>query len=288
MQTKTFLGLSDDLVFKHVFSKADVLTSFLNAYFTFMNEDKQVLKVTSSIDHPIKGNKRKYKMYYGDVLAYLNTDEIISLEIYKEFYLKDYKKSLAYISRKYSNQFERGRNYKSGKKVTGINIILNNHLKSPKVLMNDYVFIDKFNYQNMNNKYLEMVLLNIDRVNKIVYDKNEEKLIKWLRLIGAESMEELREIAKGEMEMEQAIAYMEDFLNDEEIQDHYDKIVDVAENAEQKGLTKGLTKGRTEGKRLANMKIAKNMLKKKYPIQDIAELTNLTIEEIENIKTYKE
>ena len=223
-------------------------------------------------------------MYYGDVLVYLNTDEIISLEIYKEFYLKDYKKSLAYISRKYSNQFERGRNYKSGKKVTGINIILNNHLKSPKIFMNDYVFIDKFNYRNMNNKYLEMVLLNIDRVSKIVYDKNEEKLIKWLRMIGAKSMEELREIAKGEREMEQAIAYMEDFLNDEEIQDHYDKIVDVAEKAEQKGLTKG----RTEGKRLANMKTAKNMLKKKYPIQDIAELTNLTIEEIKSIKTHEE
>ena len=31
------------------------------------------------------------------------------------------------------------------------------------------------------------------------------------------------------------------------------------------------------------------MLKKKYPIQDIAELTNLTIEEIENInKTVEE
>ena len=30
------------------------------------------------------------------------------------------------------------------------------------------------------------------------------------------------------------------------------------------------------------------MLKKKYPIQDIAELTNLTIEEIESIKTHEE
>ena len=69
-----------------------------------------------------------------------------------------------------------------------------------------------------------MILLNIGRVKKIVYDKNEEKLIKWLRMIGTKSMEELRKITKGEKETEQAIAYMEDFLNDEEIQDHYDKM----------------------------------------------------------------
>ena len=58
MLTKPFLGLSDDLVFKHVFSKEDVLTGFLNAYFAFMKEDKQVLSIKTSTDAPIKGNKR--------------------------------------------------------------------------------------------------------------------------------------------------------------------------------------------------------------------------------------
>ena len=114
-----------------------------------------------------------------------------------------------------------------------------------------------------------MVLLNIDKVSKIVYDKEEEKLIKWLRLIGAESMEELREIAKGEMEMEQAIAYMEDFLNDEEIQDVYDKIVDVADKAERK----------------ANINTAKKLLKMNLSIKNISEATGLSTEEIENLKT---
>ena len=101
-----------------------------------------------------------------------------------------------FFSRKFSNQFERGKNYDSGKKIIGINLILNNHLKLQKNLMNDYCFIDKYDYQNSNDEYLEMVLLNIDKVSKIVYDKEEEKIIKWLRLIGAESMKELKEIAE--------------------------------------------------------------------------------------------
>ena len=135
--------------------------------------------------------------------------------------------------------------------------------------MNDYCFIDKYDYQNSNDEYLEMVLLNIDKVSKIVYDEEEEKLIKWLRLIGAESMEELKEIAKGEKEMEQAIAYMEDFLNDEEIQDVYDKIVDVADKAERK----------------ANINTAKKLLKMNLSIKNISEATGLSTEEIENLKT---
>ena len=233
-----------------------------------MKEKKQILKIETTTDHPIRGNKRKYKMYYGDVLVYLNTDEIISLEMYKEFSQNEFKKNLASISRKFSNQFERGKNYDSGKKIIGINLILNNHLKLQKNLMNDYCFIDKYDYQNSNDEYLEMVLLNIDKVSKIVYDEEEEKLIKWLRLIGAESMEELKEIAKGEKEMEQAIAYMEDFLNDEEIQDVYDKIVDVADKAERK----------------ANINTAKKLLKMNLSIKNISEATGLSTEEIENLK----
>ena len=122
-----------------------------------------------------------------------------------------------------------------------------------------------------------MVLLNIDKVSKIVYDKEEEKIIKWLRLIGAESMKELKEIAEKDECMEQAIAYMEDFLNDEEIQDVYDKIVDVADKAEQKG------------KRSANINTARNMLTDGLSMDDIMKYTGLSIKEIENInKTVEE
>ena len=82
MFTNTFYGLTDDLVFKHVFSYKFILIDFLNSYFQFTKQAKKVLRVRINTNAPINGNKRKYKIYYGDILAYLDNGEIISLEMY--------------------------------------------------------------------------------------------------------------------------------------------------------------------------------------------------------------
>ena len=42
--------------------------------------------------------------------------------------------------------------------------------------------------------------------------------------------------------------------------------------------------GYIDGKAERNIEIAKNLLKKQMPIQDIAEVTGLSLEEIENLK----
>ena len=52
---------------------------------------------------------------------------------------------------------------------------------------------------------------------------------------------------------------------------------------EEKGLEKGLKKGKKEGEKNKSLEIAKNMLKKSYKIEDIAELSGLSIDEIEKI-----
>ena len=49
------------------------------------------------------------------------------------------------------------------------------------------------------------------------------------------------------------------------------------------GEEKGLKKGKKEGEKNKSLEIAKNMLKKSYKIEDIAELSGLSIDEIEKI-----
>ena len=46
--------------------------------------------------------------------------------------------------------------------------------------------------------------------------------------------------------------------------------------------------GKNEGKKERNIEVAKNLLKKKIPMKDIMEITELTEEEIIKLKTYKE
>ena len=93
--------------------------------------------------------------------------------------------------------------------------------------------------------------------------------------MNASSLEEMKEIGSGDEYMEEAIQYAEEFLK-EEGTTFQDKL-----NFEK-------SKSFNNGEESGILKTAKNMLKKKYPIQDIAELTNLTIEEIKNIKIDKE
>ena len=53
-------------------------------------------------------------------------------------------------------------------------------------------------------------------------------------------------------------------------------------------INTGIDIGKNEGKKERNIEIAKNLLKKKIPMKDIMEITELTEEEIIKLKTYKE
>ena len=82
-------------------------------------------------------------------------------------------------------------------------------------MLNNYGFVNKFNYGRMKDEYLEMYLIRLDLVKEMVYNKTESRFERWLKFIKAGSVEEMKKIAEGDEVMEQALRYMEKFLNDE-------------------------------------------------------------------------
>ena len=50
-----------------------------------------------------------------------------------------------------------------------------------------------------------------------------------------------------------------------------------------KGRIEGRTEGRTEGRNIERLSHARKMLDKGYPIEDIVEITGLTIDEIKGL-----
>ena len=96
----------------------------------------------------------------------------------------------------------------------------------------------------------------------------------------AGSIEEMKEIAEGDGNMERALAFMERFVNDEEVRGIYDKINDVERDAKERGIAEGLAEGLVEGIK----KTAKNLLRMDFKIEDIMEATGLSKEEIEALK----
>ena len=146
-------------------------------------------------------------------------------------------------------------------------------------LINEYGFINKLNYGSIKDECLEMYMVRLDLIREKVYNYSDIRFIKWLKLINAKDMLEMKKISEGDEIMEQTLKFMDDFLNDEEIRNVYDKIRDVEYHAKKEGLADGLAEGH------ANMlNSAKKMLDRGMSIQVIEEITGLTKKEIESLQ----
>ncbi len=277
MNIKIFKNLTDDICFKHLFKEEIFLSDFLNSFFDYIGVKKKVVGLKVTAESEMHGSKRNKKIFYGDILAYLDIDEIVSLEMYTYFREREFKKSLSYLARTFSDQLERGEDYLLAKKVISINLMEENYHLNNFQIFNNYGFVNKFNYGRMKDEYLEMYLIRLDLVKEMVYNKIESRFEKWLKFIKAGSVEEMKKIAEGDENMERALAFMERFVNDEEVRGIYDKINDVERDAKERGIAEGLAEGKTVGLK----ETARNMLLDGLDINTIMKYTNLSKSEIE-------
>ena len=63
----------------------------------------------------------------------------------------------------------------------------------------------------------------------------------------------------------------------------YNDYLNTFNSAEKKGHAEGLAEGRAEGRAEEKLENARRMKSKGYPLDDIADITGLTIEEIEKL-----
>ena len=130
-------------------------------------------------------------------------------------------------------------------------------------------------------------------LRKLPDDVNEkDDLLLWLALFRAETEDDLEKIKNmGVPTMEQAInAYYTitaspEFREIERLREkaRHDE-AQALYHAEQKGIQQGIQQGIQKGAAERNIEIARKLLKRNRPIDEIVEDTGLTREEIENLK----
>ena len=64
----------------------------------------------------------------------------------------------------------------------------------------------------------------------------------------------------------------------------YDKEWALEDEARREGRKEGIKEGIQDGRKKRNIEIAKKLFEKKYPLEEIMEITELTEEEIQNLK----
>ena len=107
--------------------------------------------------------------------------------------------------------------------------------------------------------------------------------------------EELLEVSKGDKDMSEVYKKLDDLskdkyyalLYDEEEKKAYENkciLEDAIEDAKENGYSSGYDSGKSDGISNEKINIAKNMLKKNMSMEDISDVTGLTIDEINNLK----
>ena len=281
VETKEFIWLTNDLVFKYVFSHEEILMDFLNSYLDFVGSDLRVLNAHITPQKYVQNDHIKLHDYYLDVCVVLSNKEIINLEMYNNFGQVECKKSLTYAAMLYSHQLKKRDSYKNARKVTSLNIMKGNYKNENKNnnLLNRYKLLNLNNHKVLIKEGLEMLLIRLDILDKEEYSKDNSSCIRWLKFMNAKSYEEVEKMAKGDKMFMSTVDIVNDFLGDPEVIKIFHNDSWKEESAELRGKEVGII----EGKNLGIIETAKNMLKKNCDIKLISEVTNLSTSEIKKL-----
>ena len=276
----------NDYIFKKIFSKKgneSILKDFLISVL-----DIPIQKVETRAEVSLERQLKENKLGRLDILAKLDDSTIVNIEVQILNKYNFIDRTMYYWSGNYYNELRAGEDYNKVKKVIAINIL-------------DYEIFEE-------GPYHEIARIRRDFKNKILTDKMElhfiqipkflkenrgtkTKLEQWMQFISQKDEKEVELAMKENEEIKKANEEYE-YLTGDEAERRLALLREEAIRDEKTMLKgsreEGIEIGRKEGKKENKIEIAKNMLKKGMEISIIAEITELSVEEIEKLKKNSE
>ena len=303
-----FADPKNDLAFKKIFgneNKKEILISFLNAILGF--EGNKAIKEVKIVNPYQVPKIEELKETILDIKAKNKDNEEFIVEMQKKD-LGDFpKRSLYYTSKAYVNQLDKSENYHKLKKVYFIGILNFNIFENKKYISRHLIL--NLETQKQDLKDFEFTFIELPKFNKSLEEIDDNSIIdKWIYFLKEtpnltmipkklESPKEIKEafdiatqVVWDKKELE-VYEYIEKKERDERNYVHT-QITRAVKKAEKKaiekgkevGLKEGLEKGIQKGKKETKIEIVKKLLKQGLDNQTISLITELSIEEINNIK----
>ena len=281
---KKYYTAKSDLIFQQALcleKDKDILSWFIGKCF---NQKVTDLKIETPV-LPIGKVIEKSKTV--DLLVSFD-ERKVNLEVnschYK--YLND--RNFSYISDVYSSQFKRGKGLQNRSEVIQLNFTWG--------LPKEYENIDYFVYEvydkKHNVKYIEnlkIIVFNMDYYRKKYYNEKERKFKKdtpkHLLMLDANS-EELKELCKGDAIMEKFKENVDKLNDDKTVIDFLTKEEEdeiIKNSYYDDGLEAGLKQGKEFGQMEEKIDLAKKMILKKMDLEDISDITGLSIKELQEL-----
>lgn len=265
--------LHGDLTFKHIFGyqKNVAFTEFLLEtifYYYYYGIFKNI-KIKNSVK--LDQNTVNDKKFETDVLVELPTRELINLKMYTKYDRNASIKSVMYVTSIFSSQLKVAEDYNLTKQVIQINFVKDNKYKNDK-MMKKYTLMEQNSLvDKIIPELFQIIVINVASEEKILYNKRKKDFYLLMKLINAETLEEMEEIVKGNEIMEQILEEMKKFSEEEYVQNYHaqEVLIKSQHNSEMK-----------ESKE----EVVKNLLKTSLTIEEIAKATNMSLEEVTKLK----
>ncbi|MCK8825885.1 Rpn family recombination-promoting nuclease/putative transposase [Fuchsiella alkaliacetigena] len=285
--TKELLDPKVDFVFKKIFGsekQPDILIAFLNAVFKSKGTAREIVKV--KIDNAeINKDWDEDKLSRLDIKATANDNQKINIEIQLKNQYNMTRRSLYYWSRLYSSQLKEGQEYSKLRKTVAINILNFNYLAEMEKYHNCFLLKEKETNQLLTDLE-EIHFIELSKLDENKYQKQEDidnDLIPWLLFLKNPESEVVKMIEERVKELEKAAKSLEVLSQDEEAREIYEArqkaIHDYVTN-----LKEARRETRKETRKETKAEIAKEMLQGNEDIEKIIKYTNLSKEELEEIK----
>ena len=279
---EAFYTCRNDRAFKEVFLKPDN-SDLLKALLEFILKikiDKLEIKKTELLSGNVNIKDKRV-----DAIVHTGNKKI-EIEINSQN--KDYlhTRSTAYICNIYQSNASVGDTYNEDTDIVQVNLTWGLGKNNDEMKI----------YKIMNEKgelYVKNFIIyeiNMDYYDKIWYSKNEEEIKKNQYMIMLDlDKKELKNMPKDKI-VDKYITNVTIVNDDPEFQKYMSEEEDkrkiqnsLLSEAKENGYTSGINDGISKGENKKSIEIAKNMLKKNMPIEDISDITGLSIEEINKL-----
>ncbi len=279
----TFYTCKNDRAFKEVFlnpNNSDLLKALLE-FILKIKIDKLEIKKTELLSGNVNIKDKRV-----DAIVHTGNKKIeIEINSQNKNYL--HTRSTAYICNIYQSNANVGDTYNEDTDIIQVNLTWGLGRNNDEMKI----------YKIMNEKgelYVKNFIIyeiNMDYYDKIWYSKNEEEIKKNQYMIMLDlDKKELKNMPKDKI-VDKYITNVTIVNDDPEFQKYMSEEEDkkkiqnsLLSEAKEEGISQGYTSGINDGISKEKVSIAKNMLNKNMSMEDISDITGLSIEEINKLR----
>jgi predicted transposase/invertase (TIGR01784 family) len=248
------------------------------------NEEYKEIEI---LDPQLLREYKDDKLGILDIKVKTASGKIINLEIQIAIHSQLRERIIFYVSKLITEQLNDGDEFSKIKKV--ISIIITNEV----FIKENAKVHNRFTLYNIETKTEFSDVLEIHTLDLPKCSDNSDgtDLWEWLAFLRARSEEELKVLAQKSPRMKKPVEKLLKLNQDEkaralfEAREKY-RMDSIARerDAKSEGIKEGLEEGIKEGEIKRSSEIAIKLLQMNMPLADISQITNLSVEDINNIK----